>query len=106
MNKLKYLCLVAVPLLLVAAPVAAQEEAAGGGGGVNWGILAAAFAIGVAAFGGALGQGQATSAALSGMARNPGAAGNVRTTLIIALAFIESLVIYALIVAMRGAAFF
>lgn len=105
MNKFKYLCLVAVALLLVAAPVAAQEEG-GAAGGVDWGILGAAFAIGVAAFGGALGQGKATSAALSGMARNPGAAGNVRTTLIIALAFIESLVIYALIVALRGAGIF
>lgn len=100
MNKLKTLCLLLAMLLLVAAPsvVQAQEEAAEAGG-VAWGALAAAFAIGLAAFGGALGQAKATSAAVSGMARNPGAAGNIRTTLIIGLALIESLVIYALLIA-------
>jgi F-type H+-transporting ATPase subunit c len=101
MNKLKTVCLLLAMLLLVAAPsvVQAQEEGAEAGGGVAWGALAAAFAIGVAAFGGALGQAKATSAAVSGMARNPGAAGNIRTTLIIGLALIESLVIYALLIA-------
>jgi len=100
MTKFKTVCLLMVLLALVAAPGFAQEtEAAAGGGGVAWGSLAAAFAIGVAAFGGALGQAKATSAAVSGMARNPGAAGNIRTTLIIGLALIESLVIYALLIA-------
>jgi F-type H+-transporting ATPase subunit c len=100
--KIKTVCLLLVTLALVAAPGFAQEGEAGAadGGGVAWGALAAAFAIGVAAIGGALGQGKATSAAVSGMARNPGAAGNIRTTLIIGLALIESLVIYALLIAL------
>lgn len=99
MTKLKTLCLTAAALL-AAAPAFAQEAgAATQDGGVAWGALAAAFAIGLAAIGGALGQGKATSAAVSGMARNPGAAGNIRTTLIIGLALIESLVIYALLIA-------
>lgn len=99
-NKLKSLLLLLVVVVVstVALPTFAQEEVAGSGD-VAWGALAAAFAIGVAAFGGALGQAKATSAAVSGMARNPGAAGNIRTTLIIGLALIESLVIYALLIA-------
>jgi F-type H+-transporting ATPase subunit c len=100
-NKLKSLVLliVVVAVAIVALPTFAQEGPAGDGGGLPLGSLAAAFAIGVAAFGGALGQAKATSAAVSGMARNPGAAGNIRTTLIIGLALIESLVIYALLIA-------
>ena len=55
--------------------------------------------IGIAAFGGALGQGKAAAAALEGIARNPGAAGKIVTPMIIGLALIESLVIYGLVVA-------
>ena len=61
--------------------------------------LGAGLAIGLAAFGGGLGQGRAAAAALEGIARNPGAAGKVQTPMIIALALIESLVIYALVIA-------
>ena len=45
-----------------------------------------------------LGQGRATSAACEGIARNPGAAGNIRTTLIIGLVLIESLSLYTLVI--------
>jgi F-type H+-transporting ATPase subunit c len=45
-----------------------------------------------------IGQGKAVSAACEGIARNPAAAGNIRTTLIIGLALIESLALYTLIV--------
>ena len=69
--------------------------------GPNDGILgfSAALAISVAAFGGALGQGRAAAAALEGIARNPGAQNKIFTPMILALALIESLVIYALIIA-------
>ena len=63
--------------------------------------LAAALAIGVAAFGGALGQGRAAAAALEGIARNPNARGDIFTPLILSLALIESLVIYALLIAFQ-----
>jgi F-type H+-transporting ATPase subunit c len=43
---------------------------------------------------------------VSALARNPGAAGDIRFALILGLALIESLVIYALVIALRGAAFF
>ncbi|MCB1050494.1 MAG: ATP synthase F0 subunit C [Acidobacteria bacterium] len=43
-----------------------------------------------------LGQGKAIYSACEGMARNPGAAGDIRTTLLLGLAFIESLVLFTL----------
>ncbi len=89
-----------IALTLVSTSLFAQEGAlAAAGGGVKWGALAAAFAIGVAAFGGAIGQSKAIAAACEGIARNPGAAGAIRLAMIIGLALIESLVIYALIIA-------
>ena len=59
--------------------------------------LGAGLCLGIAAFGGALGQGRAAVAALEGIARNPGAADKIFTPFILALALIESLVIYALV---------
>lgn len=61
--------------------------------------LAAGFAIGIAALGGAFGQARAAAAALEGIARNPGSAGKLFTPLILGLALIESLVIYAFVIA-------
>src|SRR6185295_10438787 len=61
--------------------------------------LAAGLGIGIAALGGGIGQGRAAAAALDGIARNPGAAGQIRGPMILGLALIESLVIYALIIA-------
>lgn len=43
-------------------------------------------------------QGKAIQAACEGIARNPGAAGNIRTTMIIGLALIESLALYTLVI--------
>ena len=71
--------------------------------GAGWAILGisigAGVAIGLAALGGGLGQGRAAAAALEGMARNPSASGKLFTPFIIGLALIESLVIYALVIA-------
>lgn len=69
-------------------------------GKVLWGVLGAAFAIGLVGFAAALGQGKAVAAACDGLARNPGAAGPIRTTLLLGLAFIESIAIYALLIAL------
>jgi F-type H+-transporting ATPase subunit c len=68
----------------------------------NFGLiaLAAGLGIGIAALGGGIGQGRAAAAALDGIARNPGAAGQIRGPMILGLALIESLVIYALIIAL------
>ena len=82
----------------------AQEPGAAAGGGEGFMLkaalaLGAGLAIGIAAAGGGVGQGKAASAALEGIARNPEAASRVMTPMIIALALIESLVIYALVIA-------
>src|SRR6185436_19442674 len=64
----------------------------------KWAALAAGLGIGIAAFGGALGQGRAAGAALEGIARNPSASDKIFTPMIIGLALIESLVIYSLVI--------
>ncbi len=101
MRNKKSILLVLV-LVFLALPVLAQEAGAPGAAPVRaWGAgaLGAAFLLGVAAAAGAVAQGKATSAAAEGMSRNPGAAGPIRTMTIIGLALIESLVLYALLIA-------
>jgi len=61
-------------------------------------FLAAGLAIGLGALGAALGQGKAISGAAEAIGRNPEAGGFIRTTLIIGLAFIESLCLYAFVI--------
>jgi F-type H+-transporting ATPase subunit c len=56
------------------------------------------FALAIAAIAGAFGQSRAIAAALEGIARQPEAAGDIRTSMIIGLALIESLVIYVLVI--------
>lgn len=87
--------------LTLAAPAFAQEAAAGSATLVK-GLLAiaAGFAISLAAGLGALGQSKGLAAALEGIARNPGASGKLVTPMIIGLAMIESLVIYALVISL------
>ncbi|PIR24846.1 MAG: ATP synthase F0 subunit C [Deltaproteobacteria bacterium CG_4_10_14_0_2_um_filter_43_8] len=77
----------------------AAEEATNMGGDSSALAISAGLAIAIAAFGGALGQGKAAATALEGIARNPEAASKIQTPMIIALALIESLVIYALVIA-------
>lgn len=62
--------------------------------------LAAGIGIGVAAIGCGIGQGIATGKAVEGIARQPEATGKIMTTLIIGLALMESLVLYALFIAL------
>lgn len=93
----------AISTIGVASLAMATEAAAPAVAGNSAGsalALAAGFGIAIAAFGGALGQGKAAAAALEGIARNPGAASKIQTPMIIALALIESLVIYAFVVAL------
>jgi F-type H+-transporting ATPase subunit c len=100
----KFLVMMTVSLIVMglSAVAFAQEgtsvEAAKAGAS-GWIALAAGLGIAIAAFGGALGQGRAAATALDGIARNPGAADKMFTPMILGLALIESLVIYALIIA-------
>ncbi|KYG66722.1 ATP synthase subunit C [Bdellovibrio bacteriovorus] len=62
--------------------------------------IAAALAIAISVLGGALAQGKTAATALEGIARNPAASGKLLIPMILGLALIESLVIYALIIAL------
>jgi F-type H+-transporting ATPase subunit c len=84
-------------------PAFAQEPAAAAAPlsvVAQWSIITGGFALAIAAAFGALGQGKAVSAAVEGIARNPGAAGDIRGAMILGLVLIESLVIYALLVSL------
>ncbi len=60
--------------------------------------IGAGIAIGVGALGPGIGQGIAAAKALEGMARQPEASGTLRTNMILAFAFMESLTIYGLLI--------
>jgi len=84
--------------LLLAAPAFAQEHAADGGGlGRGLIALAAGIGLGIAGFGAALGQGRATAAAMESIGRNPSSADRLFTPLIVGLALMEALALYALV---------
>ncbi|MBN4077450.1 ATP synthase F0 subunit C [Sulfobacillus acidophilus] len=84
---------------LIATAAFAADGKAGGSSNYAWFAIAAAIAIGLPAFGGAMGQGRAASAALEGIARNPGASGKIFVPMILGMALIESLVLFGLLMA-------
>jgi len=98
MSKMKFV-LLALMLVMIAGSAFAQTTTGPQAGVVRWGAIGAAFVLGIAAAAGAMGQSRAIVAACEGIARNPGAAGPIRLAMIIGLALIESLVIYALLLA-------
>jgi F-type H+-transporting ATPase subunit c len=85
-------------MLLAPAAFAQGTDAAASGSAKGLMAIAAAFGMGIAAFGCGLGQGRVASAACEGMARNPGAAGAVRTAMILGLVFIETLALFTLVI--------
>jgi F-type H+-transporting ATPase subunit c len=83
---------------LVASQAFAQGTAAAAGlSEHSIKYIAYFFALGIAVFGGTSAQSAAASVALEGIARNPAAADKIQTPMILALALMESLVIFALI---------
>ncbi|MBC7346962.1 MAG: ATP synthase F0 subunit C [Clostridia bacterium] len=62
-------------------------------------FIGVALAIALPAFGSALGQGNAAGHAMEGMARQPEAANDIRTTLLLALAFMEALTLFSFVIA-------
>jgi F-type H+-transporting ATPase subunit c len=89
--------------VFVAFPAVAFAQTAGAASNkfdtMGWMGLGAGLAIGIAALGGALGQGRTASAALEGIARQPSAAARIQTPMILGLALIESLVLFAFVIA-------
>ncbi|MFM9905239.1 MAG: ATP synthase F0 subunit C [Pyrinomonadaceae bacterium] len=102
MKNLKFVFFAIMAIALLAVATFAQPG--GGGAANNEFSVSAAKAIGggigfgLAAGLAGIGQGLVGSKAAEGAARNPGAAGTVQTLMIIALALIESLVLFALLI--------
>ncbi len=98
---------VTLATMLVSVSAFAQEEAGAAvdvvAANADRGLvaIAAAIAIALSVFAGAMAQGKTASTALEGIARNPAASGKLLIPMILGLALIESLVIYALIIALR-----
>lgn len=67
-------------------------------------VLAAAIGAGIAVFGASLGIGKLAAAAMDGTARQPAADGPIRTSMMLAAAFIEGAVMFALVICMIIAA--
>jgi F-type H+-transporting ATPase subunit c len=97
LSLLSFLAVFAVSAVAFAQEAGVAEVKAHNGG---WIAIGAGLGLGLAAFGGALGQGRTAATALDGIARNPGAADKLFTPMILGLALIESLVIYSLLFAL------
>lgn len=101
------LMLFTAALALTASPALAETAEAAASGGSNGKVwffisvaIASAFGMAIAAAGTGLAQSNAIRGAVEGIARNPGASGKILTTMLIGLAMIESLAIYALVIAL------
>jgi len=87
--------LAVLAVLFVATPAFAQD------GGIATGLIAlgAGLGLGLAAIGAGLGQGRAVAGAMESIGRNPNAADRILTPMIIGIAFMEALVIFAFVIA-------
>ena len=75
-----------------------QSESAQTDSSLGLKAVATGIAIGLAAAGGAVGMGIAAGKSVDGIARQPEAESKIRTTLMLGLVFIETAIIYALLV--------
>ncbi|HJR09713.1 MAG TPA: ATP synthase F0 subunit C [Pyrinomonadaceae bacterium] len=102
MNKLRMAFFAVVGVLMAAMPALAQAGEAVAGDNASsvakYAKLAAGFGFAIAAGLGAIGQSRVAAAAAEGTARNPGAGGRIQILMIIGLAFIETLVIFTLVI--------
>jgi len=89
----------AMTTLLTSSAFAQEAGASATGAGSAMAAIGAGLAVGLAVLGGGLGQGRAAAAALEGISRNPGAAPRIQTPMILGLALIESLVLFAFFIA-------
>ena len=83
-------------ITMMTMPAYAQGGAAAPA--TNWVAIASGFGMALAAGLAALGQDKVGAAACEGMARNPGARPGIQLALILGLAFIESLVLFTLVI--------
>lgn len=110
-KKIPAFLLVVLMMLALAAPAYAASttddatqavtesvETNDNGGLAGYKSMAAAIAIGLAAAGGAIAMGVAAAKAVEGIARQPEAESKIRTTFMLGLVFIETAIIYSLLV--------
>lgn len=86
-------------LFALAVPAMAAGNAEVADGAIGDKAMAAAIAVGIAAGAGAVGMGWAIAKSVEGISRQPEAEGKIRTTLMLGLVFVETAIIYALVVA-------
>ena len=91
-------CLVLVVSMGGLAFADTSAPAAAEGTATNLVGFGLALGLAIAAFGGALGQGKAISTAVDAVARQPEAGGRIQTMMLIGVVFIETLVIYMLLI--------
>jgi F-type H+-transporting ATPase subunit c len=98
--KMKKTTLFLIVLMAVMAitPSAFASEGGSGDGSMTYMALGCVLGLGLAAFGGAIGMGNAISGTLGAMARNPGFYAKLFPNFLIGMALIESLVIYTLVI--------
>ena len=94
---MKRLIFTTLATLLASVPAFAQAAEAGNDYGLY--ALGAGIALGLAVIGGGLGQGKIGAAAMDGIARNPQASGSLFVPMIIALVFVETLILFTWVVA-------
>jgi F-type H+-transporting ATPase subunit c len=85
-------------LFVMAMPAFAQAAPATAASGPNWVAITSGFAMALAVALAALGQSRVAASACEGMARNPSARQGIQLALILGLAFIESLVLFTLVI--------
>jgi F-type H+-transporting ATPase subunit c len=106
MKKLALVFASAIATTFAASAAFAQDVAATAtttlnaavGSTLGWVALGVGIMMGIAVLGGTLGQARAASTALDGIARNPAASGKFLLPLVLALALMESLVLFAFII--------
>ena len=102
MSKKTAFIFLAMVVLFVATPAFAQGGEAASSTSILWAVpLGAGAAIGVAGGLCGLGQGKATASAVEALARNPSARPGIFIFLLLGLALIESLALYALVIAFQ-----
>ena len=97
MRKVMIVMFSLLAIMMMTMPAYAQGNNAPAGS-TNWIALASGFGVAIAAGLAALGQGRVGAAACEGMARNPAARPGIQLALILGLAFIESLVLFTLVI--------
>lgn len=98
-NTVKIICMVMLFILVSALAIPALAAGEGSNGTVGDKAMAAGVCVGIAAAAGAVGMGLAIAKSAEAISRQPEAEGKIRTTLMLGLVFVETAIIYALVIA-------